>query len=116
MKFTNFAATLFFTLLSYNSPTHAEPQSSNFSQSLNSATPTKADILNACVRNQAETLPNPYTDVEPTHWAYKAVLSLYYCGAFRQATPPALIEQLLQSDRVPAQENRDQIKGEIREN
>ncbi|ERT05403.1 hypothetical protein M595_4630 [Lyngbya aestuarii BL J] len=104
MKFTNFAAILLFTLLSSNSPTHAEPQSSDFSQSLNSATPTKADILNACVRNQAETLPNPYTDVEPTHWAYKAVLSMYYCGAFRQATPPALIEQLLESDSLPVQE------------
>ena len=48
-------------------------------------------ILNACVQNQAETLPNPFSDVPRNHWAYKAVLTMYYCGAYREATPPALM-------------------------
>lgn len=105
MKFTGFATILIFTVLGYNTSTLAQPQPAVYSQAI---VLTKAEILDACVRNQAETLPNPYTDVEPTHWAYKAVLSMYYCGAFRQATPPALVEQLLQSGQVPVQES-DQI-------
>ncbi len=59
--------------------------------------PTREQILNACVQNQAETLPNPFTDVPSNHWAYKAVLTMYYCGAYREATPPALIKELLES-------------------
>ena len=107
MKFTPVATILLLTsVVGSINPAKAESPSINTSQTVISSTPTKAEILNACVRNQAETLPNPYTDVEPTHWAYKAVLSMYYCGAFRQATPPALIEQLLQSDSVPGQETQ----------
>lgn len=113
MKFTGFTTILIFTVLGYSNLAHAQPQPVVYSQA---TVPTKAEILDACIRNQAETLPNPYTDVEPTHWAYKAVLSMYYCGAFRQATPPALIEQLLQSDQVPVQEsdlnNRDENQTE----
>jgi hypothetical protein len=60
--------------------------------------PTREQILNACVQNQAETLPNPFTDVPSNHWAYKAVLTMYYCGAYREATPPALIKELLESE------------------
>lgn len=55
--------------------------------------PTR-QVLEACVQNRAETLPNPFSDVPTHHWAYKAVVTLYYCGPYRQATPPALIEQL----------------------
>lgn len=58
--------------------------------------PTARQILDACVQNQAETLPNPFTDVPRNHWAFKAVLTMYYCGAYRQATPPRLIEQRTQ--------------------
>ncbi|BAZ68208.1 MAG: S-layer protein [Pelatocladus maniniholoensis HA4357-MV3] len=50
-------------------------------------------ILNACVQNQAETLPNPFSDVPNDHWAFKAVMTMYYCGPYRQATPPALLKQ-----------------------
>jgi hypothetical protein len=57
----------------------------------------REQILNACVQNQAETLPNPFTDVPSNHWAYKAVLTMYYCGPYREATPPALIKELLES-------------------
>ena len=59
--------------------------------------PTREQILNACVQNRAETLPNPFSDVPRNHWAYKAVLTMYYCGAYREATPPALIKELLES-------------------
>ncbi|HAA31283.1 MAG TPA: S-layer protein [Cyanobacteria bacterium UBA11369] len=58
------------------------------------APPTAQQVLAACVANKAETLPIPFTDVSPDHWAFKAVMTMYYCGAFRQATPPALIERL----------------------
>jgi len=43
------------------------------------------------VQNQAETLPNPFTDVPSNHLAYKAVLTMYYCGAYRESTPPDLL-------------------------
>jgi hypothetical protein len=43
------------------------------------------------VQNQVETLPNPFTDVPSNHSAYKAVLTMYYCGAYREATPPDLL-------------------------
>lgn len=62
--------------------------------------PTREEILNACVQNRAETLPNPFSDVPSNHWAYKAVLTMYYCGAYREATPPSLIKELLESDRT----------------
>lgn len=51
--------------------------------------PTREQILNACVQNRAETLPNPFTDVPSNHWAYKAVLTMYYCGAYREVNAPA---------------------------
>lgn len=58
-------------------------------------TPTTSNqVLNACVQNRAETLPIPFSDVSPNHWAFKAVMTMHYCGAFRQATPPALFERL----------------------
>ena len=60
--------------------------------------PTREQILNACVQNQVETLPNPFTDVPSNHWAYKAVLTMYYCGAYREGTPPDLIKQSMESE------------------
>ncbi len=59
--------------------------------------PTREQVLNACVQNQTETLPNPFSDVPSNHWAYKAVLTMYYCGPYREGTPPALIKELLES-------------------
>lgn len=53
--------------------------------------PTQSNpVINACLQNRAETLPNPFSDVPSEHWAFKAVMTTHYCGAFRQATPPAL--------------------------
>ncbi len=59
-------------------------------------TPTAQDnqVLTACVENRAETLPLPFSDVPPDHWAFKAVMTMHYCGAFRQATPPAAFDKL----------------------
>ncbi|WP_219898448.1 hypothetical protein [Phormidesmis priestleyi] len=42
---------------------------------------TTRQILEACVQNRAETLPNPFSDVPANHWAFKAVLTMHYCGA-----------------------------------
>ncbi len=65
--------------------------------SLVQVSPTREQVLNACVQNQAETLPNPFSDVPSNHWAYKAVLTMYYCGPYREGTPPALIKESLES-------------------
>ena len=63
----------------------AQPKQNN---SLVQVQPTREQILNVCVQNRAETLPNPFADVPSNHWAYKAVLTMYYCGADREATAP----------------------------
>ncbi|BAS59052.1 MULTISPECIES: hypothetical protein [Leptolyngbya] len=55
--------------------------------------PTSEEIYQACTQNRAETLPNPFVDVSPQDWAYKAVLTMHYCGAFRKAAPRSLFEQ-----------------------
>lgn len=55
---------------------------------------TNRQVLEACVQNRAETLPNPFVDVPADHWAFRAVLTMHYCGAFRQATPQRLIDRL----------------------
>ncbi len=64
--------------------------------------------MNACVQNLAQTLPNPFTDVPSDHWAFKAVMTMHYCGAFRQTTPPALFKKLQPTQRrqQPQQEQR----------
>lgn len=50
---------------------------------------TRELVVEACTQNQAETLPVPFTDVSPDHWAFKAVMSMYYCGPgpFKATTP-----------------------------
>ena len=55
---------------------------------------TREQVANACIKKQAETLPAPFSDVSPNHWAFKAVTTMYYCGAFRHAAPPALFQQV----------------------
>jgi hypothetical protein len=82
------------TIIGSFTPLKAEEKPLNESQIVGQfSTPTREEVVNACIQNQADRLPNPYIDVKPTHWAYKAVLSLYYCGAFRQATPEILLRQ-----------------------
>ena len=55
-------------------------------------TQTSEQVANACRQNQAETLPVPFSDVSPNHWAFKAVMTMHYCGAFRQAASPELFQ------------------------
>lgn len=64
------------------------------------ASPTPEQVLQACAQDQAQTLPSPYTDVPQNHWAYKAVLSMYYCGAYRGQISPEF--QRLQQQRPAA--------------
>ncbi|MDZ8055567.1 MAG: S-layer protein [Aulosira sp. ZfuVER01] len=65
-------------------------------------------IINACIQNKAETLPNPFSDVPSDHWAFKAVMTMHYCGAFRQATPPALFQQLKPTETQQPQPQKQQ--------
>jgi hypothetical protein len=65
---------------------------------------TSKQVLEACVQNRAETLPIPFTDLSPEHWAFKAVMTVHYCGPFRQATPPSLVERLTKPQ--PTQPNQ----------
>lgn len=55
---------------------------------------SQQQVLIACVQGKAETLPIPFTDLSPNHWAFKAVMTMYYCGAFRQATPVNSVSSL----------------------
>ncbi|MFE1744358.1 S-layer protein [Coleofasciculus sp. H7-2] len=58
--------------------------------------PTSDPVLEACAQDQADTLPNPFSDVPSNHWAFKAVLSMYYCGAYRGSSPPTKVKPFLQ--------------------
>ncbi len=60
---------------------------------------TREQILQACAANQADTLPSPFSDVVPTDWAYKAVLTLYYCGAYRGAISPEAFQRYLEQQQ-----------------
>ncbi|MBD2520339.1 S-layer protein [Nostoc sp. FACHB-973] len=71
---------------------------------------TSNQVVNACVQNQAQTLPNPFTDVPSDHWAFKAVMTMHYCGAFRQATPPALFEKLQPTERQQEPQQEQQFR------
>lgn len=78
---------------------------------------TGDEVLEACAENRADTLPNPFSDVSPDHWAYQAVLSMYYCGAYRGAIPPEQVKPFLrpqsnqpairQSEEKPTDERFD---------
>ncbi|MEG4849538.1 S-layer protein [Microcoleus sp. B5-D4] len=97
MKVTIFAAAILLISASFSAPANAqntEPLKPN--TSLVQVQQTREQILNACVQNQAETLPNPFSDVPSNHWAYKAVLTMYYCGPYREGMNPALIKESLE--------------------
>ena len=98
MKLTIFATATLLISTSIFAPAKAENTAqAKQNNSLVQVQVIREQILNACVQNQAETLPNPFSDVPSNHWAYKAVLTMYYCGAYREATPPALIKESLES-------------------
>jgi len=85
-----FAVVLVLTTSGLISPVKAQEPTNNESQEL-------TQVQKACINNQAETLPNPFSDVPADHWAFKAVMTMHYCGAFRKATPPALFERIRQN-------------------
>lgn len=58
-------------------PAAAQPLPSEQEQA---PTLTTEQVRLACARNRADTLPNPFSDVPRDHWAYSAVLNLFYCG------------------------------------
>ncbi|MBE9192274.1 S-layer protein [Gloeocapsopsis crepidinum LEGE 06123] len=82
------ATTVFLSTASLITPVKAQTPATE-----SPTTPTTNPVANACIQNQAETLPVPFSDVSPDHWAFKAVMTMYYCGAFRQAAPPSLFQQ-----------------------
>ncbi|MGV0027815.1 hypothetical protein [Phormidesmis priestleyi] len=98
MKF-KILSTVALMTIAFVTPVKAENQPTTTAQTqLN-----QRQILEACVQNRAETLPNPFSDVSADDWAFKAVLTMHYCGAFRQATPPNLVDRL-----VKESESREQ--------
>jgi hypothetical protein len=66
--------------------------------------------LQACSQDRADTLPIPYSDVSPTDWAFKAVMSMYYCGAYRGSIPPEQVKPFLQPQ--PSQPTSDRTSTE----
>ncbi|MDZ7957170.1 MAG: S-layer protein [Aulosira sp. DedQUE10] len=67
-------------------------------------------VVDACIQNRAETLPNPFSDVPSDHWAFKAVMTMHYCGAFRQATPSALFQQLKPTENIQQPQKEQQLQ------
>lgn len=63
-------------------------------QSLREPPPSAREVAEACASGRAATLPSPYRDVSPDHWAYGAVVTMYYCGAYRGAISPERYLQL----------------------
>jgi hypothetical protein len=62
-------------------PASANPAQPAAEAHLAQSSPTSEQVRAVCAENQAETLANPFMDVPSNHWAYKAVLTMYYCGA-----------------------------------
>lgn len=94
MKFRILTIPVILAIASFIAPVKA--QSSRIEPQPKSATTaqvTTEQVKNACIQNQAEKLPVPFSDVSPNHWAFKAVMTMHYCGAFRQAAPPTLFER-----------------------
>lgn len=94
MKFRILAIPVILAIASLNTPVKAQ-ESSISPQPLSSTTAqvTTEQLANACRQNQAEKLPVPFSDVSPNQWAFKAVMTMYYCGAFRSAAPSSLFER-----------------------
>ncbi|HEY9741533.1 MAG TPA: hypothetical protein V6C90_13665 [Coleofasciculaceae cyanobacterium] len=73
-------------------------------------------VLQACSQDRADTLPIPYSDISPKDWAFKAVMSVYYCGAYRGSISPERVKPFLQpqpaqptSNHTPTQRNFTQL-------
>lgn len=74
------------------------------------AQPSADRVLQACSQDRPDTLPNPFKDVPPNHWAFKAVMGIYYCGAYTGVLPLERVRPFLQ------QQNPQPQSSEIRDN
>jgi hypothetical protein len=104
MIIKNIAIALFlFTSFALSVKAQTPPSESKFpSNSPAQITPSApSQVAEACIQNRAETLPSPFTDVPQNHWAFKAVMTMHYCGAFRQAASPELFQQ---TTPIPSQQ------------
>lgn len=52
------------------------------------STTSELALLEACAAGDIAAFPNPFSDLDPEHWAYAAVIKLHYCGAYRGAIAP----------------------------
>jgi hypothetical protein len=102
MKLTLIATVALLTTVGSVVPVKAQD-----SQPMKAETPTAQAqangerILQTCARYHANTLLNPFPDVSSNHWAYKAVSSLYYCGAYRGSIPPEQVKSSSQQTLQP---------------
>jgi len=105
MIIKNIAIAIFlFTSFALPVKAQTQPSKSNFPTNYPAQTTPSApnQVAEACMQNRAETLPSPFTDVPQNHWAFKAVMTVHYCGAFRQAASPELFQQTTATpDRQP---------------
>ena len=84
MNFRLLATVALLTTVSFVTPVQAQnTESVKPGTSTAQAQESGDRVLQACAQDRADTLPNPFSDVSATHWAYKALLSMYYCGAYR---------------------------------
>lgn len=112
MKLQILATTILLSTFNLIAPVKAqEPGAVSPSTPNNQIQPTRDQVANACIQNQAETLPLPFSDVSPNHWAFKAVMTMHYCGAFRQAAPRTLFQQVepTQSQQQSPTESQSQL-------
>jgi len=113
MKLTLFATATLLATFGFLAPLKAQNTEPFNSTTPSSQTPPTSDqVLEACSRDAADTLPNPYRDVSPSDWAYKAVLSMYYCGAYRGSISPAKVKPFLEQ-QVPRSSNPTETRGEV---
>lgn len=93
MKFRKFATALLLATTGLIAPVKAQEPVAVPQPTPNAQPQVTRQVANACIKNQAETLPVPFSDVSPNHWAFKAVMTMHYCGAFRGAASPSLFQQ-----------------------
>ncbi|MEW5858919.1 MAG: S-layer protein [Cyanobacteriota bacterium] len=106
------ATAIFLAAIGFLAPAKAQdPEPLSPTTPSSPAQPTSDPVLEACAQDQADTLPNPFSDVPSNHWAFKAVLSMYYCGAYRGSSSPEKVKPFLQQ-QVPQQSSNP---AEIRE-
>jgi hypothetical protein len=59
-----------------------------------------SQVIEACIRGEAATLPIPFTDLSPDYWAFEAIMTMHYCGVYRPPVPAETIRQLLSRPNV----------------